>query len=109
MQIDPDEQGVGEPADRTRLAWTRTAIGFAAIGAAMLKDNPLAGAIVLALSVPVWAAVRRASRASDALASPAGLRLVTVGVVVVALAALGVAIFGHGPVSLADLIPRHGH
>ncbi len=70
---DPDEGG-SEPADRTRLAWTRTAIAFAAIGGAMLRSSPAGGAIVVALSVPVWAAVRGTGRAgggASRLQSPA--------------------------------------
>jgi uncharacterized membrane protein YidH (DUF202 family) len=109
MQVGPeDDPGIGDPADRTRLAWTRTAIGFAAIGAAMLKDSPVAGAIVLALSVPVWAATGRARRSPDGLSTPAGLRLVTAAVVLVALAALGVVFLARGPASLTDLIGHHG-
>jgi uncharacterized membrane protein YidH (DUF202 family) len=109
MDVDrEDEPGIGEPAERTRMAWTRTAIAFAAIGAAMLKSSPVGGVIVLALSVPVWAATRRARAATDALATPAGLRLITVSVVLVALAGVGVALFAPGPASLADLIGHHG-
>lgn len=109
MHDEPEnEPGIGDPAERTRLAWTRTAIAFAAIGAAMLKASPVGGVIVLALSVPVWAATRRAQRAADALATPAGLRLVTVAVVLVALAAAGVVLIAPGPASLTDLIGHHG-
>jgi uncharacterized membrane protein YidH (DUF202 family) len=109
MPVDPeDEPGIGDPAERTRLAWTRTAIAFAAIGAAMLKSSPVGGVIVVALSVPIWAATRRARRAADALATSAGLRLVTLAVVLVALAAVGVALFAPGPASLSDLIGHHG-
>jgi uncharacterized membrane protein YidH (DUF202 family) len=38
---------------RTRLAWTRTALSFAAIGAVILKHDLAAGFVVLALSVLV--------------------------------------------------------
>jgi uncharacterized membrane protein YidH (DUF202 family) len=93
-----------DPANRTRLAWTRTAIGFAAIGAAMLKLSPVAGLVVLALCLPIWAVARR-SRADELVAtSQAGLRLVTGTVVIVAVAALVVAIFGRSPDSLAQLL-----
>jgi uncharacterized membrane protein YidH (DUF202 family) len=106
MSADPDEPGVGDPANRTRLAWTRTAIAFAAIGGAMLKFSPVGGGIVLALSLPIWAAVRRTRRAADAISSASGLALVTVTVVLVALTALGVALFGHSPSTLSELV--HG-
>jgi uncharacterized membrane protein YidH (DUF202 family) len=108
MQVDPeDEPGIGEPADRTRLAWTRTAIAFAAIGAAMLKSSPVGGIVVLALSVPVWGASHRARKAADALTTTTGLRLVTLTIVLVALAAVAVALFARGPDSLTDLIGHH--
>ena len=107
MPADPDEPGVGDPANRTRLAWTRTAIAFAAIGAAMLKSSPIAGAIVIALSLPIWAAVRRTRHTADAVSATSGLALVAVTVVLVAMAALAVALFGHSPGTLAELV--HGH
>ena len=102
----PDDRGVGDPANRTRLALTRTAIAFAAIGVAMLKSSPVAGAIVLALSLPIWAAVRRHRHRADALSPLSGLGLVTITVVLVALAALVVALLGRSPGTLSELI--HG-
>ncbi len=102
----PDDRSVRDPASRTRLAWTRTVIAFAAIGAAMLKSSPVAGAIVLALSLPIWAAARRHRHAADALSPLSGLGLVTITVVLVALAALVVALFGRSPGTLSELI--HG-
>jgi hypothetical protein len=101
-----DEPGVGDPANRTRLAWTRTAIAFAAIGAAMLKVSPVAGAIVIALSLPIWAAARRVRHTADAMSPARGLALVPVTVVLVALAALVVVLFGHSPGNLAEIV--HG-
>lgn len=102
----PDDRGVGDPTNRTRLALTRTAIAFAAIGAAMLKSSPVAGVTVLVLSLPIWAAVRRHRRTADALSPLGGLGLITITVVLVALAALAVALFGRGPGNLSELI--HG-
>ncbi len=92
---------VVDPANRTRLAWTRTAVAFAAIGGVMLKLSPVAGLVVLVLSLPIWA-VARGNRGNDL--SPQGLRLVTVTVVIVAIAALVVAIFGRSPDSLGQLL-----
>ena len=97
------EPEIRDPADRTRLAWTRTALAFAALGAAMLKWSPLAGGVVLALSLPVWLAVRGALLPSR---SPRGLLLVTVLVVAVALVALAITVLGPGPDSLGELL--HG-
>jgi uncharacterized membrane protein YidH (DUF202 family) len=96
------EPAIRDPADRTRLAWTRTAIAFAALGGVMLKSSPLAGGVVLALSVPVWAAVRRTRLPSR---SPRALLAVTVIVVMVALVALAVTLLGSGPASLSKLLP----
>ena len=95
---------VMDPANRTRLAWTRTAIAFAAIGGAMLRLSPLAGIVVLVLSLPIWAVAHRSRGADLVASSPHGLRLVTGTVVIVALAALVVAIFGHSPDSLGQLL-----
>ena len=93
-----------DPANRTRLAWTRTAVAFAAIGGVMLKLSPVAGGVVLVLSLPIWAISRRTGDGDLAVASPRGLRLVTVTVVLVALAALVVAFFGRSPDSLGQLL-----
>jgi uncharacterized membrane protein YidH (DUF202 family) len=106
MRADLDEPGVGDPANRTRLSWTRTAIAFAAIGAAMLKSSPIAGGFVIALSLPIWAAARRVRHTADAASRPSGLALVAVTVVLVAMAALAVALLGHGAGTLSELI--HG-
>jgi len=95
---------VVDPANRTRLAWTRTAVGFAAIGGAMLKVSPVAGLVVLLLSLPIWAVAHRSGSSNLAVSSPRGLRLVTITVVIVALAALVVAIFGRSPDSLGQLL-----
>jgi len=103
----PGDRSVADPTNRTRLAWTRTVIAFAAIGAAMLKSSPIAGAIVLALSLPMWAAMRRHRHRADALSPLSGLGLVTITVVLVALAALAVALLGRSPGTLSELI--HGH
>ena len=48
------ERRSGLARARTRLAWTRTALSFAAIGAVLLKHELAAGFVVLALSVLVW-------------------------------------------------------
>lgn len=106
MPADPDEPGVGDPASRTRLSWTRTAIAFAAIGAAMLKSSPIAGAVVIALSLPIWTVAHRVRHSEDAASAASGLALVAVTVVLVAIAALGVALFGHSPSSLSEFIHR---
>jgi len=93
-----------DPANRTSLAWTRTAVAFAAIGVAMFKLSPVAGVVVVALSLPIWAVNHRRRGSVEVPSSPRRLRLVTGTVVIVALAALTVAIFGHSPDSLGQLL-----
>jgi hypothetical protein len=98
-----------DPVNRTRLAWTRTALSFAAIGGVMIKFSATAGLIILVLSLPIWAAVPR-DHGTEAISSPSSpyrLRLVTGTVVIVALAALIVAIFGNSPSSLGQLLRGH--
>jgi uncharacterized membrane protein YidH (DUF202 family) len=99
----------GLAAERTTLAWARTAIAFAAVGGAMLRKEPVAGLVVLAMTPLIWALGRfvghRAAR-PEQLAR----RLLLVTVIVVMVSALGVAVafLGHGPASLSQLLPRHG-
>jgi uncharacterized membrane protein YidH (DUF202 family) len=93
-----------DPVNRTRLAWSRTALGFAAIGGALLKLSLVAGLIVLVLSLPIWAVSHRQRGRAAVSLSRGYLRLVTATVVIVALAALAVAVFGRSPGSLGQLL-----
>jgi uncharacterized membrane protein YidH (DUF202 family) len=95
---DPEERDPGLARERTSLAWLRTAIAFAALGGTVLKANILTGAIIIAMAPVVW----QLGRVSRGRSGPAGLPRVgatrlfamAVAIVVVALLALGVAIFG---------------
>ena len=69
----------------------------------MLKLSPVAGGVVLVLSLPIWAVARRAG-SGPAASTARGLKIVTATVVVVALAALVVALFGRSPDSLGQLL-----
>jgi uncharacterized membrane protein YidH (DUF202 family) len=106
---DVEELDPGLAAERTTLAWARTAIAFAAVGGAMLKKEPVAGLIVLAMTPLIWALGRFVGQPE---ARPRQLSrrllLVTVIVVMVSVLGLAVAFFGHGPASLRELLPRHG-
>jgi len=106
---DVEDLDPGLAAERTTLAWARTAMAFGAVGAAMLKNEPVAGAIVLAMTPLIWALGRFAGRraARPDLVSRR-LLLVTVTVVVVSLVAVAVALLGHSPASLSQLLPLHG-
>jgi uncharacterized membrane protein YidH (DUF202 family) len=102
----------GEPADdieyadpglareRTELAWTRTAIAFAALGAAILKYRPVVGLPVLALSAVVWRLGRLPGTAGAADVRDRRLLLITVSTVGVSVVALVLSFLGPGIVLL---------
>lgn len=92
---DMEDTDPGLAPERTGLAWTRTAISFAALGGAILKTTPPAGVLVLGMSVLVWGLGRIAHR-SGRPASPSRHRhlLVTVTVTLVSLVALAMVLLG---------------
>ena len=81
----PNGPDPGLARDRTTLAWTRTAISFAAVGGVVLKNEIVPGLILLALSPAIWQLGRLAYQ------RPGKLRLVTATIVAVALVALVLA------------------
>jgi uncharacterized membrane protein YidH (DUF202 family) len=83
---DPSARDPGLARERTQLAWTRTAISFAAVGGVVLKKDVVPGLILLAVSPAIWYLGHLAYR------SPGRLKLVTVTIVAVALIALVVAL-----------------
>ena len=95
---DPEERDPGLARERTSLAWTRTALSFAALGGAVLKVNVFTGLVILAVASVIWQ-VGRVTRAR----SPAGglpvvgaarLFLIAISIVAISLLCLAVAIFG---------------
>src|ERR1700736_1456518 len=76
----------GLARERTSLAWTRTAISFAAVGGVVLKKDVIAGLIILSVTPAIWRLGRLAYH------RPGRLRLVTVTIVAVSLVALAVAV-----------------
>lgn len=109
----PDEREDVDPGlarERTRLSWARTAIAFAAVGAAILKRQPVAGLIVLAVTPVIWGLGRMVAQEEGEEHGPRARRLLLVTVIVTLVAALAlvVALVGHGPGSLRELLPLHG-
>ncbi len=83
---DMEERDPGLARERTALAWTRTSISVAALGGAILRTNPPAGVLVLAMSALVWGIGRlpRRGRPGDRYR----LLLVTIAVTLMACGAL---------------------
>ena len=83
---DPEDSDPGAARARTSLAWTRTALSFAAVGGVVLKKDVIVGLIILAAVPVVWQLGRLAQD------HPGRLKLVTVTIVAIALVALAVAV-----------------
>ena len=84
----PDPSGSPDPGlarERTALAWTRTAISFAAVGGVVLKRAVVPGLILLALSPAIYLLGRLA------YTRPEKHKLVAATIVAVALVALVVS------------------
>jgi len=90
----------GLARERTELAWTRTAIGFAALGAAVLKYRPVVGLPVLVLSAVVWRLGRLPGTAGAGDVRDRRILLITVSPVGVSLVALVLSFLGPGIASL---------
>lgn len=90
---DMEDTDPGLACERTSLAWTRTAISFAALGGAILKTAPTAGVLILAMSALIWGAGCMPHwRKRPGPGDGRRLLLITLAVIVVALAALAVAL-----------------
>jgi uncharacterized membrane protein YidH (DUF202 family) len=88
----------GAARARTELAWRRTAIAYAALGAALLRASPPSGGLVLAASAMIWGtgrlarAPRRAGGGRRLEANELRLLLITVAVTAVSLGALALVV-----------------
>jgi uncharacterized membrane protein YidH (DUF202 family) len=80
------QRDAGLAQERTSLAWTRTAISFAAVGGVVLKREVIPGLILLAVVPAIYALGRLA------YGRPGKLKLVTATIVAVALVALVVSV-----------------
>jgi uncharacterized membrane protein YidH (DUF202 family) len=83
-------------SERTELAWTRTAISFAAVGAAILGYRPAIGLPVLILSAVVWRLGRLPGAVGTAAARDRRLMLITVTITGISVAALVLSFAGQG-------------
>jgi uncharacterized membrane protein YidH (DUF202 family) len=88
----------GLARERTVLAWQRTAISYAALGAALLKASPAVGALVLAASAVIWGTGRLAlspqrpgGRRAPLETNQRRLLLITVAVTLMSIGALVLA------------------
>jgi uncharacterized membrane protein YidH (DUF202 family) len=84
----PSPSGQRDPGlarERTALAWTRTAISFAAVGGVVLRREVVPGLILLALAPAVYVLGRLA------YTRPEKHKLVTATIIAVALVALVVS------------------
>jgi uncharacterized membrane protein YidH (DUF202 family) len=116
---EPSRPGDGPPAEemedldpglareRTELAWRRTAIAYAALGAALLKASPPTGGLVLAASAAIWGTGRlaRAPRRPGEPSAPLEsnqrrLLLITVAITLVSLGALALAVLASSALPL---------
>jgi uncharacterized membrane protein YidH (DUF202 family) len=98
----------GLAAERTRLAWARTAIAFAAVGAVALRNDVIIGIAMLGATPLIWGLGVLASRDTQPGHLARRLLLVTVAVTAAAALALVGAFLGHSPASLHQLLPLHG-
>ena len=89
---DEDPESVpGLAQERTSLAWTRTAIAFAALGGVVLRANVVTGLIIVAVAPVIWQ-LGRVTRGGASGATR--LFAIAVSIAAVALLCLIVAIFG---------------
>ncbi len=101
---DPLDGDPGLARERTRLAWTRTALAFAAVGAVILRREVIAGVVILVLAPVVWALGRLPAHQLTAPQQARRLLMLTVTVVLISIVAVAVAVLGPSPDSLDQLL-----
>jgi uncharacterized membrane protein YidH (DUF202 family) len=98
VAADYEQVRPGLARERTDLAWTRSAIAFIALGAAILKARPVVGFPIMGLGVVIWLLPRVSPRRGAGLASR---RTLLVTIAVTSLAVVSVVLTLVGP-------PSHG-
>ena len=99
---DIEDRDPGLARERTELAWTRTAISFAALGAAMLRTSATAGAVVIASGVAVWGLGQLSARETQPTIRKRWfgrwhiVQLITAATALVSLVALALALVAPG-------------
>jgi uncharacterized membrane protein YidH (DUF202 family) len=94
---DCEDADSGLARERTSLAWTRTAISFAALGGAILKTTPLVGVLVLVMSALIWGIGHLPNRARQPEPQSRHRHLLITGTVtLLSLAALAMVLLGEG-------------
>lgn len=91
---DIEDYDPGLARERTKLAWTRSSIAFAAIGGLILKTRPLVGAPLLILSAVIWSIGLMRRTPGQAGVARKRVLFVTICVTVIAIAALTIALAG---------------
>jgi uncharacterized membrane protein YidH (DUF202 family) len=79
---------------RTALSWTRTAISFAALGAAILKSRPYAGIPILILGGLIWGLGQLTPGPGPAQARSRRLLLIALAILGISIVALAIALTG---------------
>lgn len=105
---DPEDLDLGLARERTRLAWARTSLAFAALAVAILRRDVVTGFLVLVTVPVVWTLGDVASRGVTGKIPDRRLLLVALLITLVSVLAIVIALVGHGPASLSQLLPRHG-
>jgi uncharacterized membrane protein YidH (DUF202 family) len=103
---DPEDADPGLARQRTRLAWIRTTIAFAALGGAVLKTNIPAGIAVLAMTPLVIVTGHLSKHSAPGRPRPGHLLVTAVAITAVAVGVLILMLLGHGG-SLGYHPPTH--